>query len=156
MYGMLQCQTPAGYNADIRRTDTPKAINQTYSTAKVEYVTTDQLEKYQSLLKEFDVEKKLFPELFTEIPAAEDQIKRRINAIITWNFSKASLEVTGDGNAVFKILLTDRNTLYLGLNLNEEADNDSYFAFYDHDTCKRNGVGSFTDVVSDLVTHKII
>lgn len=156
MYMTLPCQTPPGYNAEIRSATTPKAIHQTYSTAWVEYLSVDKLGKYQSLLENFDLERNLFPALTTELPSAEARVKRRINTISTWDFSKASLEITEDRNAVFKLLLTEGKTLYVGLNLNEEPENDSYFAYYEYDTCKRNGVGSFIDIIADLTNLEIL
>ena len=94
--------------------------------------------------------------MLDQLPGAGTRIERTIDRISTWDFSRISLEITGDENAVFKIFLSPQRTLYLGLNLNEEGNNDSYFAYYEQDGCKHSGIGSFTDIVSDLATLKIL
>jgi hypothetical protein len=153
---MQQCQTLAGYNSDFREINEPKGYNRTYSAVRVEYVSADRLEKSRALLEQFNSENRLFTEMITALPTAEDRIKRAINTISAWDFSRALLEITGDGNAVFKIHLAAHKTVYVGLNLNEEGYNDSYFSYYEDATCKRNGVGSFSEVVTALANQRIL
>lgn len=153
---MQHCQTLSRYNDNFREANDSKGFNRTFSALRVEYVSADRLEKYRSLLEKFNGERKLFTDMLALLPAAEDRIEHAINTISAWDFSKASLEITGDGNAVFKILLATHKTLYVGLNLNEEGYNDSYFSYYEYDSCKRNGVGSLADVVTDLANLKVL
>jgi hypothetical protein len=153
----MHCQTQPGYITKIREIHESKASRHTYSAVNVEYVSTDRFEKYRSLLRNYDDEKSLFVDMLSQLPSADPRIKETINTISTWDFANASLEITGDFNAVFKIHLESPKTLYIGINLAEEDRNkDAYFAYYEFDRCERNGVGAFTDIVADLATLKIL
>lgn len=153
----MHCQTQPGLHVKTRGMNESGAASHTYSSVNWERVSTDRLEKYQTLLQKFNDEKALFPDLLAQLPAAEARIMQTITTISAWDFSNASLEITGDGNALFKIRLDSPKTLYMGINLREEDTNrDTYFAYYEEDRCERNGVGAFADIVIDLATLKIL
>jgi hypothetical protein len=153
---MQQCQTLPRYTKDFYAANEPRGYQPTYSALRLEYVSAERLEKKRALLEQFSNEKRLFVAMFDALPTADERIQQTITSISAWDFSNATLEITGDGNAVFKILLGVRKTLYVGLNLNEEGYNDSYFSYYEDANCKHNGVGSFSEVVGDLASLRIL
>jgi len=153
----MHCQTLPGHNAKIREMYGSNHYNCTYSAVRVEEVSTDRYEKYQTLLQYFEDEKRLFSKLLSELPGAEARITAMISTISKWGYANASFEINQDGNAVFKIRLDSRRTVYIGVNLKEDDKNrDAYFAYYEYDRCERNGVGGFIDIVADLATAKIL
>jgi hypothetical protein len=124
----------------------------TYSEVAIEIIEDAKFqEKYNYIFDLYNQERTLFKNLLDTLPLTDQKARNAINEISKWKFNNILLEITDEATIIFKLRVRESETLYLKIFLaDEDFRNDSYFAYYDGDECQINGVGSFTQIISDL------